>query len=416
MSARPVALVASCIGCLILSAVVASAQTPPLAGSQRETTEAAWQAPYEQARRLHEQAATNLSDPSNPSARAPLAEVMRLAQQALAAGVPADRLAEVHQLLGVAALEAGQAATAVTALRAAVAAAPRRSTLRLTLGLAYEADGRSTLAVRLLREVLHDAEAPPAVRAEAAAVLGRLRAPVEALALEPTALIELPGLRVRHHPGEPFAAQVRQALTEAQARLARRLGLDTPWPVEVVLFHDAAEYRAYHARADRPRPEWSTACAAYGRIFTYPGAATPDGVDPSLVSTLTHEYTHVALRAVADDRALPCWLDEGLALLLSEQFGNCRQVVRAAPALINLRGLLVPSFAGYPRDTAYLAYAQSRAMVEDLLAVHGPERLRGFLTALGRTAPGAADEAFRTAFGRSMESYLQWWVAERADG
>ena len=133
----------------------------------------------------------------------------------------------------------------------------------------------------------------------------------------------------------------------------------------------------------------------------------------ALTSTLTHEYTHVALRAAAGDRPLPCWLDEGLAVMVSAQFPDYRRVVATAPALLDLDALSVPSFSTYGRDDAYLAYAQSRAMAEALLT-HGTARLGLFLQALGAGQDGP--NAFGTAYGLPLPTWFAGWLAEAVDG
>ncbi|MCC7493144.1 MAG: hypothetical protein IT204_12375 [Fimbriimonadaceae bacterium] len=360
---------------------------------------AAWQDDYAAAQRLYQPGA----------AAADLDAVVALSERALLQQPPARRVPEVQYLLGRAAYDRGLAAQALAALRAAVAARPEVPEYRLWLGYASWLDGRPTLAIRLFQALLAESAAPPEVRKSALTWLGSLHEPPELRALEPGELLTLPGARLRHHRGEAAAATVRQALEAARATLLERLGISLDEPVEVVLFRDLAEYQEYHRQRQIERPEWSTACTVNGRIFTYPAAGEHD----ALVATLTHEYTHVALRAYADDRVVPTWVDEGVAVLLSNQFGGTRPALRQAPQLLSLRALLVPTFSAYETGVARLAYLQSRAMVEDLLRQHGAVKLRAWLRALGQGQE--AGEAFEAVYGLAMGAWYDTWFREGLD-
>ena len=337
--------------------------------------------------------------------------VIGLCERALGQDVPEDRLDDLQFTLGCAAYDLGDGRRAVEALRVAVALAPEDPHFRLWLGYAYQLDQRSTLAVREFSSVYATPDVDPTIRDSALEWLEELHESPAMAEREPQEQLVLPGAILKYHRGEPFVAVLRDALEAARMRLVDTVGVTVSEPVEVLLFKDRDEYRAYHRDKLVPRPEWSTACAAHGRIFCYaPGAERKD----ELVSTILHEYTHLALRAYADDRALPCWIDEGLAVLLSGQFPNHRQELANESALLSLDALLVPSFAGYQRDVARLAYAQSKSMVESLLRYQGPMQFRAFLRAVGQgQEPGPAFEA---SFGRSMATFYEQWFAEGVDG
>lgn len=336
--------------------------------------------------------------------------VATLCRQALAQQPPARREGDVWFLYGRAAYDADDSAAAVTALREALARRPESAEVRLWLGYAYQLDGRTTLAVDLFFDLVADPAADAAAKASALEWLESLHESPATRAMEPAEQLVVPGVILRYHRGEPFAARVREALSAARQKLLDELGIEVVEPIEVILFRDAAEYQAYHRARELPRPEWSTACTSHGRIFTYPAAGERDG----LLATLTHEYTHVALRAYADDRTLPCWIDEGAAVVLSGQFPGHRAELRQSRSLLTLDALMVPSFGAYERADARLAYLQSKAMVEDLWRVKGAVRFRAYLRELGRGGDPVA--AFEQVFGVAMDEYHRWWVAERVDG
>lgn len=362
--------------------------------------ESDWFADYHRARQIYDRN----EDPQS------LHLALALTERALDKRPPERRVGEVQFLRGCLAYDLREPSTAVAALRAATQADPESTRFRLWLAYAYELDGRTTLAVRCLRWVYEHPNATAEERQSARDWLNSLHEPPELAEREPAYTLIVPGALVRFHKGEPFAASVRAALVAARQRLINDLGIEVADPVEVVLFANESEYRAYHEYRNLPRPEWSTACAVNGRIFTYPAAGEEDG----LLATVTHEYTHIALRAYADDRPLPCWLDEGLAVLVSGQFPTYREDIKRSRELLSLDALMVQSFSVYDRHYAYLAYAQSKAMSEDLLRLYGAGRLRAFLRGLARGQDTAT--AFEQAFGTSLPAYHRWWVRERPDG
>ncbi len=361
---------------------------------------APWADSYETARRVYQ----NANDATD------LEMVVALCEQALQRGCPPRRQGEVQFLRGRAAYDAKQSLVAVTALRSAVEAEPKLAEYRLWLGYAYFLDGRPTHAARLFKALRQSPDTDEAVRKSSTEWLEALHEPVPVTATEPAATMSVPGGLVRYHLGEPFVVAIREALAAARQQLSERLQVEVTEPVEVVLLADADEYRRYLSARKLPRPEWSTACTVNGRIFTYPAAGARDGFK----ATLAHEYTHVALRAYADDRALPCWLDEGLAVLLSGQFPSYRDELRATRGLLSLEALLVDSFGAYERQMARLAYLQSKAMAEDLLLVHGPMKLRAYLRALGLGQ--TIEAAFEATYQVTMRDFYQWWFTERVDG
>lgn len=361
-----------------------------------------WRADLAEAQRIYQQA--NSADAYQL--------VVGLCERALTQDVPEDRRDDLLFTLGCAAYDLGDGPRAVEALRAAVALQPEDLHFRLWLGYAYQLDQRPTLAVREFSRVYATPEADPTIRDSALAWLEELHESPAMVAREPRGRLELPAAIVKYHDGEPFVALLRDALEQARLQLLETVGVTVAEPAEVVLFRDREEYRAYHRDKLVPRPEWSTACAAHGRIFCY---VPPAANRAELLATILHEYTHLALRAYADDRSLPCWIDEGLAVILSGQFPSYRQELAQQTSLLTLPSLMVPSFAGYQdRDVARLAYLQSRSMTALLLQQQGPVRLRAFLRAVGQGQ--TAEAAFEAAFGQTMQGFYERWAAEGVDG
>jgi len=125
--------------------------------------------------------------------------------------------------------------------------------------------------------------------------------------------------------------------------------------------------------------------------------------------TIFHEYTHVAIHAVA--KSCPAWLNEGLAQHFegkSRSLADHRvRKARKVPGLMTF-GELTPSFARFREvEKARLAYAQAHSVTAFLLTEHGPERIARFLACLGEGK--TPDEASEASFHRSLKQlYLAW--------
>jgi hypothetical protein len=144
--------------------------------------------------------------------------------------------------------------------------------------------------------------------------------------------------------------------------------------------------------------------ASFSERFGFRAAGFWDGaihvrggtqVDPRLVGTLVHEYTHAALASLAPVGVWPAWLNEGLAELFErEALGQLRPSAREYAELqaaaargdwIPLESLGGPSFAGLDEQSARLAYLESYACVEQMLRRYGRERLERLVEEQAKT-------------------------------
>lgn len=128
--------------------------------------------------------------------------------------------------------------------------------------------------------------------------------------------------------------------------------------------------------------------------------------------TIFHEYTHVAVHAVAP--ACPSWLNEGLAQVYEgkDLRPGAARLKRAKQA-----GKLLPLSelrAGFTRfddaDRARLAYAESLSFVRFLMDDFSPERVGRFLRAIGGGKSPA--DAATECFFRSLDDLFAEWSAE----
>jgi len=300
---------------------------------------------------------------------------------------------------------------ALAELEAAAELDPGRATTHLWLGYVYACDQRPSFAVKHLRYVWLHPEATSAEKESAREWLTQLHESPALARWEPPLEAESDFFLVRHYGDPESVTAILEALETGHRFIRDALGVEVPDQTEVLVFPEAEQYYDYHARRGLPRPEWSTACAINGRIFTYHLDS------PGALQTVVHEYTHVALRFAAGDRRLPCWLDEGLATWISGQQPEARALVEQAfqqQALLSIEELTVPSFGIYQGDRAQIAYAQAKSMAETFVARFGKEALSRILRAL---AVGQGEnEAFREGTGLTPRQYLWAWMREMVRG
>lgn len=209
-----------------------------------------------------------------------------------------------------------------------------------------------------------------------------------------------------------LAERVRNIDQQRLAGALARAGLHVPPLIHVTLIPEN------DSRA-RATPQW-IAGTAFGShdlvIFPARVGRYPYG---SLESVVSHEVAHLALSAQADDRPLPRWFHEGVAISVEQEWGVSSQVrlllttVRdtSSPALGRL-------FESERQPDAARAYLLAAALVSDVRRRHG-STVPGAIA--GRVARGIAfPRAFQLETGdtpeeaaaRAWEPYRRWtnWI------
>jgi hypothetical protein len=141
----------------------------------------------------------------------------------------------------------------------------------------------------------------------------------------------------------------------------------------------------------------------------------PTEIDDAWVGVVVpHELTHLVFETAADNpyHFPPRWLNEGLAVYLSEGYGDSdRAIVESAArdgTLIPLDGLI----GQFPTsvDRFFLAYAESVSAVDYLVRTHGREPMVSLIRsyAEGRTD----DDAFTEALGMDTAAFGEAWLAD----
>ncbi|HEY4743703.1 MAG TPA: peptidase MA family metallohydrolase, partial [Desulfuromonadaceae bacterium] len=156
-------------------------------------------------------------------------------------------------------------------------------------------------------------------------------------------------------------------------------------------------------------PDWSG--GIYDGTIRLPYGGLKE-ITPPMRGVLFHEYAHVVVFDLTRGNC-PLWLNEGIA----EWFGRTQynrpmaDLSRAARqgTFADFRRL-EGSFSGFSRQDAALAYQQSYAMVDYLVATYGWHRVKELLVALGNGMNvEAAIAAAWKEYGLSYAGLVREW-------
>ncbi len=211
--------------------------------------------------------------------------------------------------------------------------------------------------------------------------------------------------------GEAFARRALDIGDKAVKDTAKLLGVTESEPVDFFIYGDEASFR----KALGPGTRENVGGQARSDIRTLFALITPDAIDDPWVGVvIPHELVHLVLDTAVRNpyRFPPRWLNEGLAVYLSEGYKRGDRALVEASAL---NGDLLPltALAGqFPTepDKTYLAYAESVSAIDHLVRTDGE---RALLDLVAAYADGPTDdEAFTRALGRDLGAFQDGWLAE----
>jgi tetratricopeptide (TPR) repeat protein len=192
---------------------------------------------------------------------------------------------------------------------------------------------------------------------------------------------------------EPLAHRVIERLEAAYWRVGNTLGVFPSEPITVVLytreqFGDITRLAAWSA-------------AAYdGRIRVPLGGALEQHDD--LDRVLSHEFVH-AVVAMVGGRAVPAWVNEGLATVLEPAGLADAEATLARTSVRPELSTLHRSFVDLSRRDAEIAYASAARAVRRLIAHRGAPAVVALLEDLARGAPFAS--AFHQRIAMRYEEF-----------
>ncbi len=216
-------------------------------------------------------------------------------------------------------------------------------------------------------------------------------------------------VRVHWYEGDQaFAQAAADVANKAIDDAAALLGTTLPQPVDLFVYAtqqallDAVNARREQSPARRIRT--STRCSS--------GCRRPGDRRESAV-TVAHELTHLVFNETTINpyHEPPRWLNEGIAVYLSEGYSDqFRGVVSAAAqsdSLIPLQGLA--GFFPSPYDQFFLAYGESVSGVDYFVRTYSDQTLWDLVRSYAQGL--SDDEAFTAATGSDMEAFNAAWMA-----
>jgi peptidase MA superfamily protein len=220
-----------------------------------------------------------------------------------------------------------------------------------------------------------------------------------------------PLVRVHWYEGnDAFGARALRIGEDGVQQAADLLQVTEKDPID---FYVYADQRAFYD-ALGPGTHENVGGEAHADIRTLFALIPSDLIEDSFVGTvIPHELTHLVFDTAAGNpyHFPPTWLNEGLAVYVSEGFDSSRRsLVDEATrngTLIPLDGLTgrFPNGEGF-----FLAYAEGVSAVDYLIRVYGRDSLVSLIRSYagGRTD----DEAFSAALGVDMSAFGAAWLAD----
>ena len=209
--------------------------------------------------------------------------------------------------------------------------------------------------------------------------------------------------------GEGFADKALAIGEKAIVDTAALLGVTETDPIDFYIYGDVASFR----EALGPGTRDNVGGQAHADIRTLFALITPEDIDQPWVGVVVpHELVHLVFDTAVRNpyRFPPRWLNEGLAVYLSEGYGaQDRGRVEGAVASDELIPLVALG-GQFPTDAdrTFLAYAESVSAIDYLVREKGQDAVVALVTAY---ADGLTDdEAFTRALGLDLAAFQAGWL------
>jgi hypothetical protein len=205
-----------------------------------------------------------------------------------------------------------------------------------------------------------------------------------------------------------FAQSEADVANGAIDRASELLGTTLPVPVDLFI------YATQEALLEAVSPgRESIAGEAHSNIATMFVWIPPTQAPADSAVTVAHELTHLVFNEATFNRfhGPPRWLNEGIAVYLSEGYGDSD---RALVAVAALNGTLIPlqGIAGLfpsPVDQFYLAYSEAVSAVDFFVRSYSDQTLWDLVRSYAQGL--SDDDAFTAATGADVTAFNAAWVA-----
>ncbi|MFL5677794.1 MAG: peptidase MA family metallohydrolase, partial [Chloroflexota bacterium] len=218
-------------------------------------------------------------------------------------------------------------------------------------------------------------------------------------------------VRVHWYDGDAaFGAKALKLGEDEVRETSKLLGVTETEPVDFFVYANRDDF--YGALG--PGAHENVAGTEFGNIRTLLGFIPPGDIDDSLIAVrIPHEFVHLVFDTAASNpyHFAPRWLNEGLAVYLSEGYGSddrrANEEAARSGNLIPLDGLT----GQFPNgQDFFLAYSESVGAVDYMIKTYGSDALVKLIRsyAEGRTD----DEAFSAALGLDMTAFGEAWFRD----
>jgi Peptidase MA superfamily len=220
-------------------------------------------------------------------------------------------------------------------------------------------------------------------------------------AVDTTAVIQRENF-VYHFQNPLFVQIADSALSGARTRLIDILGDSLDYRPDIYIPENPADFKAVVGAAF---PDWGAAAALpYRRLIAIKSPAH-FRIGRSLRELLQHEYAHLALENRLHHVEPPRWVDEGLAMFVSAEWGWLENISMTRAVIF---GSLVPldeieQLNRFSEGKAATAYAESYLAVKYLLDSYGRETFNIFLDNLRERK--TVDQALMAATGSGYRDF-----------
>jgi hypothetical protein len=210
--------------------------------------------------------------------------------------------------------------------------------------------------------------------------------------------------------GDAFGKKALDIGEQAIRDTAELLGVTESEPVDFYIYGDQESFRA----ALGPGTRENVGGQAHADIRTLFALITPEEIDQPWVGVVVpHELVHLVFDTAVHNpyRFPPRWLNEGLAVYLSEGYGSQDRARVESAASSDVLIPLIALGGQFPTDAqrTFLAYAESVSAIDYLVRQVGQDALVELVTAY---ADGLTDdEAFQRAIGQDLASFQAGWLA-----
>lgn len=214
-------------------------------------------------------------------------------------------------------------------------------------------------------------------------------------------------VRVHWYEGDDaFAQSAADVANEAIDHAAELMGQTLPEPVDLFVY--SSQQALLEAVSPNRENIAGEAHSTIGTMFVW----LPPDEDPERKAVIVaHELTHLVFNEVTDNpyHGPPRWLNEGIAVYLSEGYGVLDQLAVTGAAangsLIPLEGLA--GFFPSPVDQFSLAYSESVSAVDFFIKRYGEQALWDLVRSY---ADGQSDDdAFINATGADVAVFNSDW-------